>query len=157
MPRLIPAPVRWAAERLSRNIVFRSRLPARFGRRSIYLSPGNHLGVLKPGLNRFETYLLGFAERFVGHGCVVWDIGSNMGIFAFPAAHKARASGFVLAIEPDPFNQLILRRTRSHPDNVDLNVTILPAAVSREIGTAELQMPKRGRSANWLEGGVQGR
>ena len=156
MPGLIPAPIRWAAERFSRNIVFRSRLPARFGRRSIYLSPGNHLAVLKPGVNRFETYLLGFAERFVDIGSVVWDIGANMVIFAFPAAHKAGASGFVLAIEPDPFNQLILQRTRSHPDNVDLNITILPAAVSREIGTAELQIPKRGRSANRLEGGVQG-
>jgi FkbM family methyltransferase len=156
MTRSIPAPVRWATERLLRNIVFRSHLPARFGGRSIYLSPGNHLAVLKPGENRFEEYLLGFVERFVGDGSVVWDIGANMGMFAFPAAHKAGPRGFVLAIEPDPFNQLILQRTRRHSDNADLNVTILPAAVSHEVGTAELQIPQRGRSANSLTGGVQG-
>jgi FkbM family methyltransferase len=155
MNRLIPKPVRWVAERLSRNMVFRSRLPARFGSRPIYLSPGNHLAVLKPSEHRFEGYLLGFADRFVDERSVVWDIGANMGVFSFPAAYKAR-KGFVLAIEPDPFNQLILQRTRVHPDNADLNINILPAAVSREVGIAELLIPERGRSANSLLGGAQG-
>jgi FkbM family methyltransferase len=155
MSKLIPHSIRWMAERLSRKVVFRSRLPARFGRRPIYLSPGNHLAVLKPGEARFEGYLLGLVDRFIGEKSVAWDIGANMGIFSFPAAHNAK-NGFVLAIEPDPFNQLILQRTRSHPKNADLNVTIMPVAVSNAVGVAELQIPNRGRSANSLVGGVQG-
>lgn len=129
MSRYIPAPLRVAAERLGRNLVFKSRLPSRFGRRPIYLSTGNHLAVLKFGDAKFEPYLLGFADRFVSELSNVWDIGANMGLFAFPAAHRA-AKGSVLAIEPDPFNQLILHRTRLCRENADLNVTVLPAAVS---------------------------
>jgi len=155
MANWIPQLVRRTAERLSRNIVFKTRLPERFGSRPIYLSPGNHLAVLKPGESRFEGYLLGYADRFVDEGSVVWDIGANMGMFTYPAAHKAGKKGFVLAIEPDPFNQLILQRTRVHPANADINVVILPIAVSLEVGTATLQIPNRRRSANSLVGGVQ--
>lgn len=155
MSTWIPDPVRWAAERMGRSLVLKSHLPARFGRRPIYLSPGNHLAVLKPGEDRFEGYLVGFADRFVHEDSVVWDIGAKMGIFSFPAAHKAKR-GFILAIEPDPFNQLLLQRTRTHPQNTDLKIEILPAAVSREIGTAVLEIPMRGRSANSLAGAVRG-
>lgn len=155
MSTWIPGAVRWAAERISRNLIIKSHLPARFGRRPIFLSPGNHLAVLKPGKDRFEGYLLGFADRFVHEDSVVWDIGANMGIFSFPAAFKAKR-GFVLAIEPDPFNQLLLQRTRTHWQNADFKVAILPAAISHEVGTAVLKIPVRGRSANSLMGAVEG-
>jgi FkbM family methyltransferase len=137
--------VRRIAERLSRNVRFRARLPAKFGRRPIWLSPGNHLAVLKPGDAKFEGYLLGFAERFVAPGSVVWDVGANMGMFALPAAHRAK---FVLAFEPDPFNQLLLYKTIAA--NPDVTIKVLPAALADKVGTANFSIPVRGRSANHI-------
>nr|WP_284144907.1 FkbM family methyltransferase [Tianweitania aestuarii] len=84
---------------------------------------------------------------------VVWDIGANMGVFTFPAAH-AVGTGKVVAIEPDPFNQLLLHRTQAA--NPDLAVTIIPAALSDQVGLAELQIAVRGRAANSLRGADYG-
>lgn len=137
--------LRSIAERLSRGIVFSARLPARFDRRKIWLSPGNHLAVLKLGDAKFEGYLLGFADRFVNPGDVVWDIGANMGMFALPAATKA---SFTLAVEPDPFNQSLLHRTLAA--NPDLKIDVVPVAVASEFGVAKFNIPVRGRSANSL-------
>jgi FkbM family methyltransferase len=141
----LPPFIRNLAERLSRNVTFPARLPKRFGRRKIWLSPGNHLAVLKPGEAKFEGYLLDFAERFVNPGDVVWDIGANMGMFAIPAAHRA---AFTLAIEPDPFNQNLLHKSMAA--NPDLKIDILPAALSNSFGIAKFDIPVRGRSANSL-------
>lgn len=137
--------VRRFAERLSRNIRFRSHLPERFGRRPIWLSPANHLAVMKPGDAKFEGYLLGFAERFVAPGSVVWDVGANMGMFALPAAHRAKS---VLAFEPDPFNQLLLYQTIAA--NPDVTITVLPAALASTVDTASFTIPERGRSSNHI-------
>lgn len=151
--------IRHMAERASRNVTIRSRLPKRFGRRRIYLSPGNHLAVLKFGDAKFEAYLLGFVDRFLDKESVVWDIGANMGIFAFPAAHVSK---YTLGFEPDPFNLRLLQRTREA--NRDLEVEFLPVALADKVGSSRLNIPERGRSANSLEnvnygtqmGGVRG-
>jgi FkbM family methyltransferase len=137
---------RWV-EIASKRVTFRTRLPRRFGSRPIYVSPGNHLAVLKRGDSKFEAYLLGFADRFLDAESVVWDIGANMGMFAFPAAHRAK---FTLAFEPDPFNLELLHRTQAA--NPDLKIDVLPVALSNEIGIAKLAIPERGRSANSLVG-----
>lgn len=147
------------AELASRNVVTRSRLPARFGRRRIFLSPGNQLAALKFGDAKFEAYLLGFVDRFVTSDSVVWDIGANMGTFSFPAAHVA---SYTLGFEPDPFNMRLLQRTREA--NRDLDVEFLPVALADKVGTSRLNIPERGRAANSLEhvnfstqmGGVRG-
>lgn len=139
--------LRTAAEYVSRRITFKTHLPARFGRRPIYFSPGNRLGVLKLGEAKFEGYLLGFAERFVGPEDVVWDIGANMGMFAIPAAHRAK---FTLCFEPDPFNLDLLHRTQAV--NPDLRMDVLPVALADSIGIAKLAIPIRGRAANSLAG-----
>ncbi len=139
------------AEFASRRVTFRAHLPKRFGRRPIYVSPANQLSIWKPGDAKFQKYLLDFAERFVAPGDVVWDIGSNMGMFGVPAAHRAR---FTLAVEPDPFNQMLLHRTRSA--NPDLVIEVLPAAVSNKLAVADFAIPERGRSANALADAVLG-
>ncbi len=140
-------PFRQWVEFALRRVIIRRRLPKRFGHRPIYLSPGNHLAVLKFGEAKFETYLLGFADRFVEADSVVWDIGANMGMFAIPAAHRAK---FTLAFEPDPFNLELLHRTQSL--NPDLALDVLPIALADKLGIAKLSIPGRGRSANSLEG-----
>lgn len=139
--------LRRIAERVTRNVVFKARLPKRFGRRPIYLSPDNNLAVMKLGDAKFEAYLLGFVDRFVETNSIVWDIGANMGVFAIPAAHKAR---FTLAFEPDPFNVNLLNRTQRL--NRELALDVLPVALSNELGIAKLAIAVRGRSANSLVG-----
>lgn len=146
--------IRRMVERLSREVSFKARLPQRFGRRPIYVSPGNQLSVLKPGDRKFEAYLLGFVDRFIRSGDVVWDIGANMGMFTLPAAHAVGRDGRVISFEPDPFNQLLLHQSRTAPANRDLNITVVPAAVSAAVDTATLEIPERGRSANSIAGGA---
>jgi FkbM family methyltransferase len=141
----VASKLRLLAERLSRSVVFSARLPALFGRRKIFVSPANQLAIWKPGDARFQKYLLGFADRFVRPGDVVWDFGANMGMFAVPAATRAK---FTLAVEPDPFNQLLLQRTRLA--NPDLAFDVMPVALSDAIGVSQFAIPERGRSANSL-------
>jgi FkbM family methyltransferase len=143
--------VRRTAELLARNVVLRTRLPSRYGRRPLFVSPANNLSILKPGDGKFDNYLFAIVDRFVRPDSVVWDIGANMGVFSVAAAHLAR-SGFVLSIEPDPFNQLLLQKTRGLMMNADLKFDILPAAVSKELGIAQLRIASRGRAANSLVG-----
>lgn len=137
--------LRTIAERASRNISFRAHLPARFGRRPIYVSPGNQLAIWKPGNAKFQDFLLGFVDRFVTSDMVVWDVGANMGMFLLPAAHRARQ---VIEFEPDAFNQLLLNRTRAA--NPDLAIDVVPCAVADQPGIAQFDIAVRGRSSNAL-------
>lgn len=137
--------LRTIAERASRNISFKAHLPARFGRRPIYVSPGNQLAIWKPGNAKFQDFLLGFVDRFVTSDMVVWDVGANMGMFLLPAAHRARQ---VVGFEPDAFNQLLLNRTRAA--NPDLSIDIVPCAVSDQVGIAQFDIAVRGRSSSGL-------
>ncbi len=143
----MPSTIRSAVERLCRDSHFVGRLPKAYGSRPIHLSAANQLGVLRPGAAKFESYLFGFVERFVRPGDVVWDIGANMGFFAIPAAHKGAK---VIAFEPDPFNQRLLAATLR--DNPDLDIEVVPVALSDRVGVAGLRIPTRGRSCNSLEG-----
>lgn len=137
--------LRTIAERASRNISFKTHLPARFGLRPIYVSPGNQLAILKPGNAKFQDFLLGFVDRFVTSDMVVWDVGANMGMFLLPAAHRARQ---VIGFEPDAFNQLLLNRTRAA--NPDLAIDIVPCAVADRVGIAQFEIVVRGRASNGL-------
>ncbi|MBP0438581.1 FkbM family methyltransferase [Tianweitania sediminis] len=154
VPQTAVHPLRRLAEYALRNLVVRRRLPPEFGRRLIFLSPANRLRALQFNVERFEPELLGYVRRFVRSGMTVWDIGANMGSFAFPAAHAVGSTGAVLAIEPDPFNQMLLHRSLAA--NPDLSVTIVPAAVSDRLALSALEIAARGRAANSLRGADHG-
>ncbi len=138
---------RRVAERLLRNSRFKTRFPAKYGSKAIFLSAGNHLAVLKPGANKFDQTLLDWVDRFVAPDSVAWDIGVNMGLFSVPAAHVARQ---VIGFEPDPFNLELLNKTMQA--NPGLRLDVLPVALADQNGFAQLAIPERGRSANSLVG-----
>lgn len=138
--------LRHAARRVLRNHVKRAYLPRRYGRRPIYLSAANQLGVLKLGDAKFVSSLFDFVDRFAAPDSVVWDVGVNMGTFAIPAATRAR---FVLGFEPDTFNQRLLQRSKAA--NPDLKIEILPVAVSDTVGTARLGIAAKGRASNSID------
>ncbi len=151
----IPGGVRRSIERVMRDRVVKRHLPAEFGGRPVYVSPDAALRHLLPGATGFEQNLLTLADRYVQPRSVVWDIGANVGAFAFAAAVRA-GEGHVLAMEPDPFLVSLLRRTAGLPANRDLNVRILPAAISEVDGVTELTLAERGRSTNTIGGAFVG-
>jgi FkbM family methyltransferase len=138
-------------EHWARGKTLRRRLPPDFGRRPIYVSPDSALTYLLPIWSSGSQQLLSVARRFITPGSTVWDIGANVGIFAFAAAARAGARAEVLAVEPDSFLASLLQRSASHPDNADIAVAVLCSAVSDERGLARFLIASRGRSSNALE------
>jgi FkbM family methyltransferase len=137
-------------ERLSRNVVLSRRLPNDFGRRPLYVSPGSALKYWRPDLGRFDPLLFDLVRRFVSPDQTIWDIGANMGLFAFAAAHRVGPRGKVLAVEADIWCVNLLRRSRSASCNKHLSVDILPIALSNEIGITKFNIAQRGRATNFL-------
>jgi FkbM family methyltransferase len=142
--------LRRLVELASRNRTFKRRMPARYGNRPLLVSPDASLRWLKPGMAAFEPRLLAIIENFIRPGMVAWDIGANVGLFAYPAAHLSR--GKVVCVEPDPFLAQLLRRTSKLPANGDLDVEILCAAIGDRDGIARLRIAGRGRSTSGIEG-----
>lgn len=111
----------------------------------MYVTTEGGLRYLGP-LSRTDPILLGLARRFVNPGDRVWDIGANVGLFAFAAASRARS---VLAVEPDITLARLLRRTATAQG---APVDVLPLAVSSAMGVERFVIAKRSRSTNHLEG-----
>lgn len=138
--------LRTFAERLSRNVVFRRRLPRDLGGQLIYVTPESALNFWYPGLERADTgHLMDAVKRFVAREWVAWDIGANVGLFSFAAAFKARA---VLALEPDPWLASLLSRSASAIPKV----TVLCVAATDKVGVGELNVSERGRATNFMSG-----
>jgi len=146
--------VRKGIERLSRGVVLRRRLPARFGRGSVYVSPDSALRFWHPNLEVVDPRLFALVDELVTDGMHVWDIGANVGLFLFAAAYRAGPSGLVVGVEADIESAVLLRRSvRGLDPKQNAPMHVLAAAVSepgRRIG--RFQIAARGRSTNALEG-----
>jgi len=140
-----PGALRRLAEIASRGVVLRRRLPARFGSKTLYVSPECGLRYWRFDLGKIDPVLLDMVERYVHPGDVVWDVGANVGLFTFAAAHRAAR---VLAFEPDPWLADLLERTAlCFP-----NVSVIRAAVADYCGQGELHVAMRARGSNFLLG-----
>lgn len=135
-------------ERLARGRTFWRRLPRKFGRAPILVSPDARLQHLK--WQAFDPELLRLAHKHVYEDSVVWDIGANIGVFSLAAGSRAR-SGYVLAVEPDPWLCGLLHQSASHRRNRALRLQTLCAAIADHPGTASLAIANRGRASNYLE------
>ena len=138
------------AERLSRDRVVRRRLPARLGGARLYVTPDAALRFWLPGLGQVDPDLLRWAEELVAPGATVWDVGANVGLFTFAAAHRAGADGRVLAIEADDWLTSLMRRSAERAPDDAAPVDVLTAAVSGALEVAELSIARRGRAGNHL-------
>jgi FkbM family methyltransferase len=141
--------IRRLAERLSRGIVIKRRLPASVGGLPVYVSPDAQLKYLKLGNKAFDASLLQLARDQVLQESVVWDVGANVGVFTFAAAGIACA-GQVIAIEADPWLGALLRRTLALPEYGSRRVAVLSAALSDKNGVSEFVIAQRGRASNYL-------
>jgi FkbM family methyltransferase len=137
-------------ERLLREKHLKRRLPLRFGRTPLYVSPDAQLKFLKPGDGAFDSELLSVISEHIREDSVVWDIGANVGVFSFAAASTAK-KGKVLAVEADIWLAQLITKSLRLKENQALNIRVLPCAVSDRNGVASFLIASRGRASNALE------
>lgn len=137
-------------ERVSRRLVFRRRLPARHGGRHLWVTPGAALAYYHRLDERRWRDLFDFATNCVSPGDCVWDVGANLGVFGFAAAHRAGSAGEVLAIEADPWLVDLMRRSASEPAPRHAPVQVLACAADAGVGLEEFATPERTRSGSHL-------
>jgi len=137
-------------ERLSRRLVFTRRLPAGLGGRRLWVTPAAALVYYRPLKGESWRDLYDFAGHCVKPGDCVWDIGANLGVFAFAAAHHAGIRGEVLAVEADIWLADLVRRSalESAPDAAP--VEALACAVSAAVGLESFCTTSRARSGSHL-------
>jgi FkbM family methyltransferase len=145
--------LRSAIEYLSRGVVLKRNLPQRFGGGRINVTPGSALRYWFKNLESVDPQLLAAAEELVSPGDVVWDVGANVGLFAFSAAGLAGARGRVLALEPDAWLANLLHRSAAFGTSAAAHVDVLSMAVSDEIRLTNLMVAARGRASNHLPDG----
>ncbi|WLD10455.1 FkbM family methyltransferase [Planctellipticum variicoloris] len=144
------------AELINREVVIRRTLPQRVGGGAIFVSPDSALSYWKRDLETTFSSLFDWVEAAVSEGDVVWDIGANVGAFAFAAAGKAGQTGRVLAVEPDVFLVGLLQRTARLELPLRAPVEVLPLATGAEIDVARFCIAERGRSSNHLKSSAGG-
>jgi FkbM family methyltransferase len=135
--------------------VFSSRYFRRKGRTNdgvfeVYVTPSSSLKVVDPRIPLVDRVHQRFIRDWVELDAVVWDVGSNLGLFALPAALKA-TRGRVYAFEPDVDLAGNLLRSLRLKENKDLDVSVISVAVSNVDGTGAFQISKYGRAMNKLE------
>jgi FkbM family methyltransferase len=132
--------------------VFRRRLPAKFGRLPIYVTPEAGLRYWLT-MRRVDATLYNMVEELVRPGTTVWDVGANVGLFSFCAAALSGPSGFVLSVEPDLWlAQLVDRSSRELglSRSECSSVRVVCASVSDSNRVTELSVSERARSSNHL-------
>jgi FkbM family methyltransferase len=142
--------VRQLVAKLSRRLVLRRRLPARFGGANRWVSPGAALTYFYSLDRPIWQDLYEFAQHAVEPGDVVWDVGANLGVFGFAAAHRAGAAGRVLAIEADPWLAHLMRRSAVSPRPGAAPVEVLCAAAADQCDVQSFETPEWARSGSHL-------
>jgi FkbM family methyltransferase len=143
---------RKAAERFSRGIVLKRRLPPEFHHLPIYVSPEASLRYWLR-ISQFDPMLYRMARELVKPGARVWDVGANVGLFSFCAAALAGPSGSVLAIEPDVWLVQLIHRSSwewKRAQAPAAPVSVVCAAISDHSQLSHLQISERSRAANHL-------
>jgi FkbM family methyltransferase len=116
------------------------------GRTPFFVSPESALSFWRFDMSRVDPFLLSMVHELVRPGITVWDIGANVGLFAFAAASVGAT---VVAVEPDTWlSSLLVRSTLVNR----LPVTVISAAVSDSQGLAKLYSSHDGRASNSLIG-----
>jgi len=142
--------LRTTLEKISRRKTIKRKISVCGHRIPILVSPDAQLKYLKPGDSSFDKDLIDIVEKYISVDSNVWDIGANVGVFAFAAAAVAR-KGSVLAVEADVWLADLLRRTASFDEYSDQELAVVPVAISNSNAVASFMVAARGRASNALE------
>lgn len=136
--------------KFSRHLVLRRRLPARFGAAKLDVCPGAALAYFRSldGPNWQDLYE--FASHCIRPGDSVWDVGANLGVFSFAAAHCSGPDGKILAIEADPWSATLMRRSARRPRGPAAPVEVLCAAVTDRCDLQSFETPEWARAGSHL-------
>ena len=138
--------VQWA----TRNWIYVRHLPREFGRVPICVTPAAGLKYLFKPMSNIDPPLLRCAVELVRPGDVVWDIGANVGLFAFAAAFRAGPEGVVVAFEPDAWLVQLLRRSVMSQPVTSASMSVVPAAMAAEVSLRSFTIASRSRASNAL-------
>jgi FkbM family methyltransferase len=144
--------IRTAIEKLTRKMLFRRRLPDDLGRNPIWVSPSAGLRFLFGRIKDADPVLFNLVREFVHKDSVVWDVGANVGLFAFSSAYLSGPSGLVVALEPDTWLVQLLRRSAVAQPASCAPMHIIPAAVAQSVELRTFHVSARSRSANSIKG-----
>jgi len=131
---------------LGRGVVLKPRLPREFRSAELLVSPDSALAYWRRDVTKVDPFLFGMVRELVRPEMTVWDIGANVGLFAFAAASLGAN---VIAAEADIWLAHLMHRSMLLNG---LSVDVLPAAVSDSTGVSKLYLSERGRSSNSLRG-----
>lgn len=148
--------IRMWAERLSRGVVLRRRLPSEFNRIPMYTTPEAGLRYWS-AMSRVDPVLYSMAKEIVKPSSIVWDVGSNVGLFTFCAAARSGQTGMVLAIEPDVWLANLIHRSARRLDTYKYKcarVDVLCASISDTNRISELSIAQGARASNYISGAV---
>jgi FkbM family methyltransferase len=144
--------IRKLAEHLSRGVVLRRRLPSKFGRLPIYVTPEAGLRYWS-AMSRVDPMLYSMVEEMVKPSAAVWDVGANVGLFSFCSAALSGPAGRVLAIEPDFWLAQLIHHSSKHlakGKRACAQVEVLCASISDSNRISHLAIAERARAANHL-------
>lgn len=145
--------IRRAAEVLLGTLKVKRRLPATSGGGLLVTSA--QVGGLKYLFKRADQWdpeLLRIASILVSKGDVVWDIGTNVGLFSVAAAAKAGSEGRLISVEADIDAVALLNDTCRLRLSAHAEMTVLPVAVGSTNGFIKFAIAKRARAANAIQG-----
>ena len=118
----------------------------------MFVSGSAGLKYLARPMDRIDPSLCALAAEFAKPGNVVWDVGANVGLFTFSAAHHAGPEGRVIAFEPDSWLVQLLRRSVSVQPSSSSPVDVVPVAVAHECDLRTFNLSSRSRATNALSG-----
>lgn len=139
-------------EHATRRSSFRRSLPAQVGGARIYVSGSAGLKYLFRPMESIDPALCSMARQFIRSGHVVWDVGANIGLFSFAAAHLVGRSGQVFAFEADLWLVQLLRRSVAIQPAASGTVQVIPAAVAKDCDIRVFNIASRSRASNFLAG-----
>jgi len=87
--------------------------------------------------HRYDEHLASFIRSRMRPGAVCLDVGANVGVYALQFGHWAGKTGQVIAFEPNPAAQHVMRK-HLRLNHFEDRVRIVPAAVGSMSGRAVL-------------------
>lgn len=138
------------------DIKIKKRLPKEFGGGSLYVVPKSDMRCMYPGLEKMAPDLMEVVRRFLiansqTNDVVVWDIGSNQGIFSVLAAGVIGRTGKVLSVEADHYYTCLQEKTISKLPEKYGDITVLCTAISDSPDILKFNVSAQGHARSHLD------